>query len=90
MSGTSGLGGLRGQIFYKILFTKNQFYLNICDSVLSYLGRGNMLFEYRRKDSKEEVILTDGRTKAEADEKMRDMIKRSGGLIKDWSLSWSC
>ena len=49
-----------------------------------------MLFEYRRKNSKEELILTDGRTKAEADEKMRDMIKRSGGLIKDWSLSWSC
>ena len=48
-----------------------------------------MLFEYRRKNSKEEIILTDGRTKAEADEKMRDMIKRSGGLIKDWSLAWS-
>ena len=48
-----------------------------------------MLFEYRRKDAKEEVILTDGRTKAEADEKMRAMIKRSGGLIKEWSLSWS-
>jgi hypothetical protein len=74
----------------KILFTKSRFYLNICNSVLSYLGRGNMLFEYRRKNSKEEVILTDGRTKAEADEKMRDMIRRSGGLIKDWSLSWSC
>jgi len=48
-----------------------------------------MLFEYRSKKSKEEIILIDGRTKAEADEKMRDMIKRSGGLIKDWSLSWS-
>ncbi len=48
-----------------------------------------MLFEYRRKNSKEEVILIDGRTKAEADAKMRDMIKRSGGLIKDWSLCWS-
>ena len=51
-----------------------------------------MLFEYRRKNSKskEEIILIDGRTKAEADEKMRNMIRRSGGLIKDWSLSWSC
>ncbi|MCK5008195.1 MAG: hypothetical protein V3V57_10070 [Spirochaetia bacterium] len=49
-----------------------------------------MLFEYRRKNSKEEIILTDGRTKAEADAKMRDMIKRSGGLIKDWSLAWFC
>ena len=48
-----------------------------------------MLFEYRRKNSKEEIILTDGRTKAEADEKMRNMIKRTGGLIKDWSLAWS-
>lgn len=68
---------------------KIPFYLNICVSVLNHIGRGNMLFEYRRKDSKEEIILTDGRTKAEADEKMRDMIKRSGGLIKDWSLAWS-
>jgi len=48
-----------------------------------------MLFEYRKKDAKDQLILTDGRTKAEADEKMRNMIKRSGGLIKDWSLSWS-
>ena len=71
-------------------FTNSPIYLNICSSIYSDLGRGTMLFEYRRKNSKEEVILTDGRTKAEADEKMRDMIKRSGGVIKDWSLSWSC
>ena len=38
-----------------------------------------MLFEYHRKNSKEEIILTDGRNKAEADAKMRE-----------WSLSWSC
>ena len=49
-----------------------------------------MLFEYRRKNDREEIILTDGRTKAEADEKIRQIIKRSGGLIKEWSLSWSC
>jgi hypothetical protein len=89
IAGPSGQGGPPA-FFLKIPFTKSRFYLNICNSVLSYFGRGNMLFEYRRKSSKEEIILTDGRTKAEADEKMRDMIKRSGGLIKDWSLSWSC
>ncbi len=48
-----------------------------------------MLFEYRRKNSAEQIIMTDGRTKAEADAKMKEMIKRSGGTIKEWSLAWS-
>jgi hypothetical protein len=48
-----------------------------------------VLFEYRKKDSKEELILTDGATKAEADAKLKEMVKGRGGLIKDWSLSWS-
>jgi len=55
-----------------------------------------MLFEYKRaagerqdNASKEDYILTDGRTKAEADAKLREMIKRRGGLVKDWVLDWS-
>jgi hypothetical protein len=48
-----------------------------------------MLFEYKRTASKEELIMTDGRTKAEADAKLREIIKRRGGLVKDWVLAWS-
>lgn len=55
-----------------------------------------MLFEYKRAAaggqsnvSKEDSILTDGRTKAEADAKLREMIKRRGGMVKDWVLAWS-
>jgi len=48
-----------------------------------------MLFEYKKKDSKEELILTDGRTKAEADAKLKEMVRSRGELIKDWSLAWS-
>ena len=46
-----------------------------------------MLFEYHYKKSKDEIILTDGQTKAEADAKMRDIVKSAGGMIKDWVLS---
>jgi hypothetical protein len=49
-----------------------------------------MLFAYRREKSKDEYIITDGQTKAEADAKMREMIKRRGGVIKEWVLDWSC
>lgn len=56
-----------------------------------------MLFEYKRAGAsrqsnagaRQELILTDGRTKAEADAKLREIIKRRGGLIKDWVLDWS-
>jgi len=55
-----------------------------------------MLFEYKRAAagrgtsvSKEDSILTDGRTKAEADAKLREIIKRRGELVKDWVLDWS-
>jgi hypothetical protein len=45
-----------------------------------------MLFEYRHKKSKDEIILTDGQTKAEADAKMRAIVKSAGGVIKEWAL----
>ena len=48
-----------------------------------------MLFEYKKKDAKEDVILTDGRTKAEADAKLKEMLKKRGDLVKDWILASS-
>jgi hypothetical protein len=48
-----------------------------------------MLFEYKKKDTKDQLILTDGRTKAEADAKLKEMVKNRGDLIKDWILAWT-
>jgi hypothetical protein len=48
-----------------------------------------MLFEYKHKSAKDRLILTDGRTKAEADAKLKEMVKNRGELIKDWTLAWN-
>jgi hypothetical protein len=48
-----------------------------------------MLFEYKNKNAKDQVILTDGRTKAEADAKLKEMVRNRGELIKDWTLAWT-
>ncbi len=48
-----------------------------------------MLFEYRKRNSKDNLILIDGRTKAEADAKLKEVVKGRGELIKDWILAWS-
>jgi hypothetical protein len=78
-----------GSIFFRGLFTHLPFSLNIYVVIVTHREGNRMLFEYKKKDAKDQLILTDGRTKAEADAKLKEMVKNRGDLIKDWTLAWT-